>query len=88
MAIASIMIAYVDQELVRRSVELSIEMGTGWHTHCSEIELDPQVYLEAFGLRPIEWLHREGLLDSHGTIAHGIWLMIKRSNGWGPPPPE
>lgn len=71
---SAIMIAYVDQELVRRSVELAIEMGTGWHTHCSEIELDPQVYLEAFGLRPIEWLHREGLLESHGTIAHGIWL--------------
>ena len=71
---SAIMIAYVDQDLVRRSVELAIEMGTGWHTHCSEIELDPQVYLEAFGLRPIEWLHREGLLESHGTIAHGIWL--------------
>lgn len=71
---SAIMIAYVDQELVRRSVELAIETGTGWHTHCSEIELDPQVYLEAFGLRPIEWLHREGLLESHGTIAHGIWL--------------
>ena len=71
---SAIMIAYVDQDLVRRSVELAIEMETGWHTHCSEIELDPQVYLEAFGLRPIEWLHREGLLESHGTIAHGIWL--------------
>ena len=71
---SAIMIAYVDQDLVRRSVELAVEMGTGWHTHCSEIELDPQVYLEAFGVRPIEWLHREGLLESHGTIAHGIWL--------------
>ena len=71
---SAIMIAYVDQELVRRSVELAIEMGTGWHTHCSEIELDPQVYLEAFGLRPFECFHREGLLESHGTIAHGIWL--------------
>lgn len=71
---SAIMIAYVDQELVRRSVELAIETGTGWHSHCSEIELGPLVYLEAFGLRPIEWLHQEGLLESHGTIAHGIWL--------------
>jgi 5-methylthioadenosine/S-adenosylhomocysteine deaminase len=67
-------VIYCDQDLVRRSVELAHEFGTGWHTHCSEARTDPEYYLEFYGVRPVEWLAREGLLGRGATIAHGIFL--------------
>jgi 5-methylthioadenosine/S-adenosylhomocysteine deaminase len=71
---APINVIYVSQELVAASIELAGELGTGWHTHCSEAKADPEIYLEAYGVRPIDWLHTEGLLGERGTIAHAIWL--------------
>jgi 5-methylthioadenosine/S-adenosylhomocysteine deaminase len=67
-------VVYCDQDLIRRSVELARELGTGWHTHCSEVRTDPEYYLEFYGIRPVEWLAREGLLGRGATIAHGIFL--------------
>ncbi len=67
-------VVYCDQDLVRRSVELAREFRTGWHTHCSEVRTDPEYYLEFYGIRPVEWLAREGLLGHGATIAHGIYL--------------
>ena len=72
--LAPLNIIYNDQDLVRRSVALAREMGVGWHTHCSERLEDPPTYLEEYGVRPVEWLHREGLLGPEATIAHGIYL--------------
>jgi len=71
---APINIIYNDQELVRRAVDMAHGSGTGWHAHCSEAKVDPDIYVEAYGARPIDWLHREGLLGKGATIAHGIWL--------------
>ena len=65
-------IIYNDQDLVHRSVELAHEFGTGWHTHCSEALIDPDIYLEEYSERPISWLFSEGLLGNGATIAHGI----------------
>jgi 5-methylthioadenosine/S-adenosylhomocysteine deaminase len=71
---APVNVIYNDQELVRRSVALARERGTGWHTHCSERKEDPPTYLEEYGVRPVEWLYREGLLGPEATLAHGIYL--------------
>ena len=71
---APLNIIYNDQDLVRRSVALAREMGVGWHTHCSERLEDPPTYLDEYGVRPVEWLYREGLLGPEATIAHGIYL--------------
>lgn len=71
---APINIIYNDQKLVRDAIALARELGTGWHTHCSERKEDPPVYLEEYGVRPVEWLYREGLLGPEATIAHGIYL--------------
>lgn len=71
---APINIIYNDQELVRRAVAMAHELGTGWHAHCSEAKVDPDIYLEAYGIRPIDWLYEEGLLGRGVTIAHGIWF--------------
>lgn len=67
-------LSYLDQDLMVASVELARELGTKWHTHCSEGSKDPDTYLEFYGVRPVEWLAREGLLDGRATLAHAIWL--------------
>jgi 5-methylthioadenosine/S-adenosylhomocysteine deaminase len=71
---APINIIYNDQDLVRRAVAMAREFGTGWHAHCSEATVDPDIYLDAYGVRPVDWLYEEGLLGNGATIAHGIWL--------------
>ncbi|GAB2668563.1 amidohydrolase family protein [Nocardia goodfellowii] len=71
---APLNLTYVDQDLVRGCVELAAEYDTKWHTHCCESSKDPQSYFEAYGVRPVEWLAKEGLLDHRATLAHAIWL--------------
>lgn len=71
---APLNVIYVGQDLLRDSVALAREFGVGWHTHCSEGSVDPEIYLEVYGTRPAEWLATEGLLGHDATLAHGIWL--------------
>lgn len=70
---APVNLVNAEQELVTRSVELARELGVPWHTHCSESKSDPDLYEEVYGIRPVEWLSSEGLLED-ATLAHGIWL--------------
>ncbi|WP_327298387.1 MULTISPECIES: amidohydrolase [unclassified Streptomyces] len=71
---APLNLSYVDQDLVRGAAALAAEFGTRWHTHCSEGAKDPESYLDAYGIRPVEWLAAEGLLDERTTLAHAVWL--------------
>lgn len=71
---APLNLTYVDQEVVRGCVELAAEFDTRWHTHCCESSGDPTSYVEEYGLRPVQWLDKEGLLDHRATLAHAIWL--------------
>ena len=56
---APLNVTYVGQDLLRDAVELAREFGVGWHTHCSEGDIDPGIYLEAYGTRPAQWLPRK-----------------------------
>ena len=71
---APLNIIYNDQDMVRDAIALARELGTGWHTHCSERKEDPVTYVEEYGIRPVEWLYKEGLLGPEATLAHGIYL--------------
>ncbi|MEU0742933.1 amidohydrolase [Streptomyces sp. NPDC006134] len=71
---APLNLSYGDLDLTRGAVALAREFGTRWHTHCCEGAKDPASFLEAYGVRPVEWLEREGLLDARATLAHAIWL--------------
>ncbi|MGW8378245.1 amidohydrolase [Streptomyces sp. ODS28] len=71
---APLNLTYVEQDLVRASVELAAELGTRWHTHCCESSEDPRGYTETYGVRPVQWLAQQGLLDARATLAHGVWL--------------
>ena len=65
---------YTDQELLARSVELARKHGVGWHTHCSAPQSDPDLYIEYYGMRPVNWLHREQLLGPDTVLAHTTWI--------------
>jgi 5-methylthioadenosine/S-adenosylhomocysteine deaminase len=65
---------YVDVDLTMSAVELARRSGVRWHTHCSEVRVDTEVSRSRYGMAPMEWLHREGLLGTDTTIAHAIWL--------------
>lgn len=67
-------LCYLDQELVRECVQLAADADVGWHTHCSEGRKDPASYLDAYGVRPVEWLGQQGLLDRRASLAHAVWL--------------
>ncbi|MEU6125792.1 amidohydrolase family protein [Streptomyces sp. NPDC047123] len=71
---APLNLSYVDQKLVTGAVALAEEFDTRWHTHCCEGAKDPASYREAYGVRPVEWLDRAGLLDARATLAHAVWL--------------
>ena len=65
---------YTDQNLLASSVRLARSYGTGWHTHLSAPRSDPDVYREAYGVRPAIWLHGEGLLGPDTVLAHATWV--------------
>lgn len=67
-------VTYADQDLLHATAELAREAGTGWHTHCASTLHDPEVYRAAYGITPVAWLHRHGLLGPRTTLAHGIHL--------------
>ncbi|MGW0606885.1 amidohydrolase family protein [Streptomyces sp. NPDC002644] len=71
---APLNLSYGDQDLVHGAVEQARGAGVRWHTHCSEGAKDPESYLVAYGIRPVAWLEREGLLDTRATLAHAVWL--------------
>lgn len=71
---APLNIIYVDQQLVVDAVGLARQLGTGWHSHCSEAANDPVFYLEEYNTRPVVWLAERGLLGKGATLAHGIFL--------------
>lgn len=65
---------YTDQDLLAAAAELARSYGTGWHTHLSAPRSDPEVYREAYGVRPAVWLRDNGLLGPAAVLAHAAWL--------------
>lgn len=59
--------------LHRGASQLAREFGTPWQTHCSEARIEVEIFQDKYGMRPVEWLHREELLGPEATLAHGIW---------------
>lgn len=42
--------------------------------HVAENRQEVEIVRERHGCRPIDWLHRLGVLDTHTLLAHGVWL--------------
>ncbi|MGK9054861.1 amidohydrolase family protein [Neorhizobium petrolearium] len=66
---------YADEPAQRRAVELAKKYKTGFHTHCSEAEIELAEFDKRYGKRPMYALADLGFFETPLTmIAHGVWL--------------
>jgi 5-methylthioadenosine/S-adenosylhomocysteine deaminase len=66
---------YADESGQRRAIELAKKHHTGFHTHCSEAEIELAEFALRYGKRPMFALDDLGFFETPRTmIAHGVWL--------------
>jgi 5-methylthioadenosine/S-adenosylhomocysteine deaminase len=66
---------YADEAGQRRAIGLAKKYGTGFHTHCSEAEIEVAEFSKRYGKRPMFALDDLGFFETPRTmIAHGVWL--------------
>jgi 5-methylthioadenosine/S-adenosylhomocysteine deaminase len=78
---------YADEAGQARSIEIAKKQNTGFHTHCSEAEIEIAEFQKRYGKRPMFALEDLGFFETpRAMIAHGVWLdsaeieMISRYN--------
>ncbi len=62
------------EELIRAIFGYAKEKGIATETHMNEYASEVMDFIEKYGLRPFEWLDREGLIGERFTAAHSIFL--------------
>jgi 5-methylthioadenosine/S-adenosylhomocysteine deaminase len=66
---------YADAAGQRRAIGIAKKYGTGFHTHCSEAEIEIAEFAKRYGKRPMFALDDLGFFETPRTmIAHGVWL--------------
>jgi 5-methylthioadenosine/S-adenosylhomocysteine deaminase len=66
---------YADEAGARRAIEIAKRHATGFHTHCSESEIEVPEFLARYGKRPMLALEEVGFFEAPRTlIAHAVWL--------------
>ncbi len=76
----------VDQEWFTVIAEEARNQDILLHTHLNETQYEVENSLKERGMRPIEWMEKEGLLDQIGSAAHCIHLsdsemaLLKKHN--------
>lgn len=66
---------YADEAGQQRAIQLAKTHDTGFHTHCSEAEIELAEFDKRYGKRPMYALADLGFFEAPRTmIAHGVWL--------------
>lgn len=66
---------YADEAGQRRAIDMARQYGTGFHTHCSEAEIELAEFQRRYGKRPMHALADLGFFDCpRSMIAHAVWL--------------
>jgi 5-methylthioadenosine/S-adenosylhomocysteine deaminase len=66
---------YANEAGQRRAIELAKKHATGFHTHCSEAEIELAEFQKRYGKRPMFALEDLGFFETpRAMIAHGVWL--------------
>jgi 5-methylthioadenosine/S-adenosylhomocysteine deaminase len=66
---------YADEAGQRRAIEMAKRHGTGFHTHCSEAEIEVAEFETRYGKRPMFALEELGFFETpRAMIAHAVWL--------------
>ncbi len=64
----------VENETLKRAVELADDFDVGIHFHCAEGKVDQEKNLEKYDRRVVERLHEHGVLGKKSIAVHGIHL--------------
>jgi 5-methylthioadenosine/S-adenosylhomocysteine deaminase len=66
---------YANEAGQQRAIELAKKYDTGFHTHCSEAQIELAEFDRRYGRRPMFALEELGFFEAPRTmIAHGVWL--------------
>jgi 5-methylthioadenosine/S-adenosylhomocysteine deaminase len=66
---------YADEAGQRRAVEMAKKHATGFHTHCSEAQIELAEFGKRYGKRPMYVLDDLGFFETPlAMIAHGVWI--------------
>ena len=66
---------YADAAGQRRAIDLAKKHRTGFHTHCSEAEIELAEFARRYGKRPMAALDDIGFFETPlAMIAHAVWL--------------
>ena len=66
---------YADAAGQARAIDMAKRHGTGFHTHCSEAEIEVAEFVRRYGRRPMHVLSDLGFFECPRVlIAHAVWL--------------
>ncbi|MDP1827208.1 MAG: 5'-deoxyadenosine deaminase [Archangium sp.] len=65
------------EALLRKVQAIAIERGVRIHTHASENATECDVVREKTGMDNVSYFHHLGLLGTHTTLAHCVWLTAE-----------
>ena len=66
---------YADEAGQQRAIAMAKKHQTGFHTHCSEADIEVEEFIKRYGKRPMFALEELGFFDTPRTmIAHAVWL--------------
>ncbi|MBW8638875.1 amidohydrolase [Hoeflea sp. WL0058] len=66
---------YADEAGQQRAIEMAKRHGTGFHTHCSEADIEVAEFEKRYGKRPMFALEDLGFFETpRAMIAHAVWL--------------
>jgi 5-methylthioadenosine/S-adenosylhomocysteine deaminase len=66
---------YADEKGQQRAIEMAKKHMTGFHTHCSEAEIEVAEFITRYGKRPMFALADLGFFETpRAMIAHAVWL--------------
>ncbi|RLC46174.1 MAG: hypothetical protein DRH57_06590 [Candidatus Cloacimonadota bacterium] len=67
------------KENILKAKRQSDKIGSILHIHLSETEEEVQESIKKYGMRPVEYLHKIGVLDENLLIAHCNWINEKEA---------
>ncbi|WP_235680939.1 amidohydrolase family protein [Agrobacterium vitis] len=66
---------YADAAGQQRAIAMAKQYNTGFHTHCSEAEVEVGGFIDTYGKRPMHVLEDLGFFETPRTmLAHAVWL--------------
>lgn len=66
---------YADEAGQQRAIAMAKKHQTGFHTHCSEADIEVEEFVKRYGKRPMFALEELGFFETpRAMIAHAVWL--------------